>query len=162
MYPKFFSETLGLQEKYDKFNNNVTNGSRVTIYWCYEGPKFLYFRPLLTRPTQIMRRPCKAIYRGLWWVYFLKHKNDVFETFKQWKILIEKQNEKMIKGPRNEKMIIRDQGLIIVWNFGVLLRTDNNLKFCSGEFYKNEGICKISYTYIIVEWSSETHESNTS
>ena len=57
------------------------------------------------------------------WVYFLKHKNDVFLTFKQWKALIEKQTGKQIKR----------------------LRTDNGMEFCEGdfdEFYKNEGIIR--------------------
>ena len=31
------------------------------------------------------------------WVYFLKHKNDVFLTFKKWKVLIENQIGKKIK-----------------------------------------------------------------
>ena len=57
------------------------------------------------------------------WVYFLKHKNDVFLTFKQWKALIEKQTCKQIKR----------------------LRTDNGMEFCEGdfeEFCKNEGIVR--------------------
>uniref|UniRef100_A0A2P2R3Q1 Integrase catalytic domain-containing protein n=1 Tax=Rhizophora mucronata TaxID=61149 RepID=A0A2P2R3Q1_RHIMU len=55
------------------------------------------------------------------WVFFLKNKNDVFQTFKKWKALIEKQTRKQIK-----------------W-----LRIDNGLEFCKGEFnkfYENEGI----------------------
>ena len=31
------------------------------------------------------------------WVYFLKHKNDVFPTFKKWKVHIENQTGKKIK-----------------------------------------------------------------
>ena len=31
------------------------------------------------------------------WIYFFKHKNDVYRTFKQWKVLIEKQTSKQIK-----------------------------------------------------------------
>ena len=57
------------------------------------------------------------------WVYFLKQKSDVFLTFKQWKILIEKQTGKHIKR----------------------LRTDNGLEFCGSEFNdfcKNEGIAR--------------------
>ncbi|KAL5766903.1 hypothetical protein ACOSP7_017520 [Xanthoceras sorbifolium] len=57
------------------------------------------------------------------WVYFLKHKNDVFATFKQWKALVEKQTGRKIKR----------------------LRTDNGLEFCQGdfnEFCKNEGIVR--------------------
>jgi hypothetical protein len=46
------------------------------------------------------------------WVYFLKAKNEVFATFKQWKCMIEKQTCKQIKR----------------------LRTDNGLELCSGEF----------------------------
>ena len=57
------------------------------------------------------------------WVYFLKHKNEAFSTFKEWKLLIENQTGKKIKR----------------------LRTDNDLKFCSNEFndfYKKEGISR--------------------
>ena len=46
------------------------------------------------------------------WVYFLKRKSEVFETFKKWKILIENQTGKKIKR----------------------LRTDNGLEYLSGEF----------------------------
>jgi len=45
-------------------------------------------------------------------VYFLKHKNEAFSTFKEWKLLIENQTGKKIKS----------------------LRTDNDLEFCSNEF----------------------------
>lgn len=64
------------------------------------------------------------------WLYFLKHKNDVYLTFKQWKVLIEKQTGKQIKR----------------------LRTDNGMEFCEGEFdefCKNEKIvwhCTIRMT----------------
>ena len=51
-------------------------------------------------------------------IYFLKHKDKVFKTFKQWKILIQKQIGKQIKS----------------------LRTNNELEFYNGEF--NE-FCKI-------------------
>ena len=46
------------------------------------------------------------------WTYFLKHKNDVFATFRDWKTMIEKQTDKHVK----------------------YLRTDNGLEFCSAEF----------------------------
>ena len=46
------------------------------------------------------------------WVFFLRHKREVFATFKQWKTMIEKQTGKQVKR----------------------LRTDNGLEFCSGEF----------------------------
>ncbi|KAL5768311.1 hypothetical protein ACOSQ2_015094 [Xanthoceras sorbifolium] len=57
------------------------------------------------------------------WVFFLKNKNDVFDTFKSWKTLIEKQTGKQIKR----------------------LRTDNGLEFCSGDFNRfceDEGIVR--------------------
>ena len=57
------------------------------------------------------------------WAFFLKHKNEAFITFKQWKILVEKQTGKQIKR----------------------LRTDNGLEFCSGEFNsfcKDQGIVR--------------------
>ena len=46
------------------------------------------------------------------WVFFLRHKSEVFATFKQWKTMIEKQTGKQVKR----------------------LCTDNRLEFCSGEF----------------------------
>lgn len=57
------------------------------------------------------------------WVFFLKNKSDVFSTFKDWKILIEKQTGRQVKR----------------------LRTDNGLEFCSDEFNsfcKKEGILR--------------------
>ena len=54
------------------------------------------------------------------WVYFLKHKNEVFHTFKKWKVLVEKHTNKKIKR----------------------LQIDNGLEFCEGQFNelcKNEG-----------------------
>lgn len=55
--------------------------------------------------------------------FYLKHKNEVFGIFKQWKTMIEKQTGKKIK-----------------W-----LRTDNGLEFCYGEFNyycKDHGIVR--------------------
>nr|GEX64102.1 retrotransposon protein, putative, Ty1-copia subclass [Tanacetum cinerariifolium] len=46
------------------------------------------------------------------WVFFLKHKDEVFPTFKEWKVLIENQIGKKIKK----------------------LRTDNGLEFCGESF----------------------------
>nr|GEV94323.1 retrotransposon protein, putative, Ty1-copia subclass [Tanacetum cinerariifolium] len=46
------------------------------------------------------------------WVFFLKHKNEVFPTFKEWKVLIKNQTRKKIKK----------------------LRTDNGLEFCEESF----------------------------
>jgi len=57
------------------------------------------------------------------WVYFLRHKNETFPTFKKWKILVETQTGKNVKK----------------------LRTDNGLEFCSGdfnEFCTNHGIAR--------------------
>ena len=57
------------------------------------------------------------------WVFFLKNKSDVFATFKDWKILIEKQTGRQVKR----------------------LRTDNGLEFCSdafNSFCKKEGILR--------------------
>ena len=48
------------------------------------------------------------------WIYFLKTKNQVFENFKEWKLMIEKQTDKKVK----------------------YLRTDNGLEFC-GELFNN-------------------------
>ena len=45
------------------------------------------------------------------WPYFLKHKSDVFDAFKKWKVMVEKQTEKKVK----------------------VLRTDNGMEFCSNE-----------------------------
>ena len=46
------------------------------------------------------------------WVYFLKKKSDVFEKFKQWKLMVENQFDKKVK----------------------TLRTDNGGEYCSTEF----------------------------
>jgi len=46
------------------------------------------------------------------WAYFLKHKNEAFSTFKEWKLLIKNQTSKKINR----------------------LRTNNGLEFCSNEF----------------------------
>ncbi|OAE31211.1 hypothetical protein AXG93_4188s1020 [Marchantia polymorpha subsp. ruderalis] len=55
------------------------------------------------------------------WIYLLKHKNQTFQKFKEWKILVENLIEKRVK----------------------FLRTGNGLEFCNAEFDKfcaNEGI----------------------
>ncbi|KAK9065390.1 hypothetical protein SSX86_016773 [Deinandra increscens subsp. villosa] len=46
------------------------------------------------------------------WVFMLKHKNEAFARFKEWRILVENQTERKIKK----------------------LRTDNGLEFCNSEF----------------------------
>jgi len=51
------------------------------------------------------------------WVYFLRHKSEVFSKFKEFKALVENQTNKKIK----------------------VLRTDNGGEFCSREF---EQFCK--------------------
>nr|AAL75759.1 Putative pol polyprotein [Oryza sativa Japonica Group]AAL91607.1 Putative pol polyprotein [Oryza sativa Japonica Group]AAP51772.1 retrotransposon protein, putative, Ty1-copia subclass [Oryza sativa Japonica Group] len=64
------------------------------------------------------------------WPYFLKHKDDTFAAFKEWKVMIERQTEKEVK----------------------VLRTDNGGEFCSDAFddyYRKEGIVRhytIPYT----------------
>uniref|UniRef100_A0ACD5YBP3 Uncharacterized protein n=1 Tax=Avena sativa TaxID=4498 RepID=A0ACD5YBP3_AVESA len=64
------------------------------------------------------------------WPYFLKHKSDVFDAFKKWKVMVEKQTEKKVK----------------------VLRTDNGMEFCSNEFEEfcsNDGMVRhhtIPYT----------------
>jgi transposase InsO family protein len=57
------------------------------------------------------------------WPYFLKHKYQAFSTFKEWKIMIERQTKKKVK----------------------ILRTDNGMEFCSKQFEnycKSEGIVR--------------------
>ncbi|KAK1609790.1 hypothetical protein QYE76_033463 [Lolium multiflorum] len=64
------------------------------------------------------------------WPYFLKHKSDVFNAFKKWKVMVETQTEKKVK----------------------ILRTDNGMEFCSNEFDEfcsNDGMVRhhtIPYT----------------
>ena len=36
------------------------------------------------------------------WVYFLKHKNEVFETFKKWKAMVENRTRKKLKTLRSD------------------------------------------------------------
>ncbi|KAL5775259.1 hypothetical protein ACOSP7_012816 [Xanthoceras sorbifolium] len=66
------------------------------------------------------------------WVYFLKYKNDMFATFKQWKALVEKQTGRKIKR----------------------LRTDNGLEFCQGDF--NE-LCNMKALCVTLQ--SKAHHS---
>ncbi|KAL1208699.1 Retrovirus-related Pol polyprotein from transposon TNT 1-94 [Cardamine amara subsp. amara] len=57
------------------------------------------------------------------WVIMLKHKNEAFKNFREWKTLVENQTGKKIKR----------------------LRTDNGLEFCSSEFnqlYKDQGVAR--------------------
>ena len=57
------------------------------------------------------------------WVYVLKHKDQVFNKFKEWKTLVENQTGKKVKK----------------------LRTDNGLEFCNQQFNSycaNEGIAR--------------------
>jgi transposase InsO family protein len=57
------------------------------------------------------------------WPYFLKHKDDTFAAFKEWKVMIERQTEKEVK----------------------VLRTDNGGEFCSDAFddyCRKEGIVR--------------------
>ena len=51
-------------------------------------------------------------YSGRAWVYLIKHKNEAYETFRNWKSLVENQTGKKIKK----------------------LRTDNGLEYCSEVF----------------------------
>jgi 5'-3' exoribonuclease 2 len=55
------------------------------------------------------------------WVYFLKHKNEVFETFKQWRAMVENRTSRKLK----------------------TLRSDNGTEYTDGAFKKfcdEEGI----------------------
>ena len=55
------------------------------------------------------------------WIYILKNKSDVFSTFKNWKVMVEKQYNKQVK----------------------ILRTDNGGEYCSKDielFLQKEGI----------------------
>ena len=64
------------------------------------------------------------------WLYLLKHKNDAFVNFKQWKSLVENQTSRKVKA----------------------LRTNNGLEFCNSEFdlfCKDNGILRhktVKYT----------------
>jgi len=55
--------------------------------------------------------------------YFLKNKSDAFDSFKAWKVMVEKQTDRKVK----------------------VLRTDNGMEFCSDEFKtfcRKEGIVR--------------------
>ena len=57
------------------------------------------------------------------WPYFLKHKYQAFDVFKEWKTMVERQTERKVK----------------------ILRTDNGMEFCSKIFKsycKSEGIVR--------------------
>ena len=57
------------------------------------------------------------------WIYILKHKDKMFEKFKEWKNLVENQNGNKVKK----------------------LRTDNRLELCNqqfGSYCANEGIIR--------------------
>ena len=57
------------------------------------------------------------------WPYFLKHKYQAFNVFKEWKTMVERQTERKVK----------------------ILRTDNGMEFCSKIFKsycKSEGIVR--------------------
>ena len=57
------------------------------------------------------------------WVYFLRHKSDVFQTFKNWKCLVENETDKKLK----------------------CLRYDNGGEYCIHEFEdycSTNGICR--------------------
>jgi transposase InsO family protein len=64
------------------------------------------------------------------WPYFMKHNYDAFDTFKDWKDMVERQTEKNVK----------------------VLHTDNDMEFCSDAFKyfcRHEGIVRhhtIPYT----------------
>jgi transposase InsO family protein len=76
------------------------------------------------------------------WPYFLKQKSDVFESFKVWKTMVEKQTERKLK----------------------VLRTDNGMEFCSGDFNsfcRKEGIVRHHITiYASAERCGRAYEQN--
>jgi transposase InsO family protein len=75
------------------------------------------------------------------WLFFLKEKCHVFAIFKQWKILIENQTDKKIKG----------------------LRIDNGLEFYNedfNKFCKNEGIVRHKIVIGALEQNSVAERMN--
>lgn len=57
------------------------------------------------------------------WIYFLKHKKEVFDTFKKWKAMVENRIGKKLK----------------------TLRSDNDIEYIEGAFKKfcdHEGIAR--------------------
>ena len=75
------------------------------------------------------------------WVYFLRHKYNVFQTFKKWKCLVENGTRKKLK----------------------CLRSDNGGEYCSHEFedyFSTNGIHRQkNYSKdSIGKWSGYTHE----
>jgi hypothetical protein len=65
------------------------------------------------------------------WPYFLKNKDDTFAAFKDWKVMIERQNDRKVK----------------------VLRTDNGGEFCSAAFNdycRQEGIVRHHTIHILL------------
>lgn len=65
------------------------------------------------------------------WPFFLKHKSDVFDAFRKWKVMVEKQTEKKVK----------------------LLRSDNGMEFCStvfNDYCSDEGMSGTTPSHVLL------------
>ena len=92
---KFFNGILNTKGTFDCLHSNLWRPSKVP---SNEGANYMF-----SIIDDFSRRV---------WSFFFKHKSDVFATFKEWKIMIEKQTRKQIE----------------------CLPTNNGLKICSEEF----------------------------
>ena len=111
-----------------------TKGTLGYIYYDLQGPSRVPFKGgysyMLTIINDFSRK---------FWVFFLKQKSDVLATFKDWKIMIEKQIEKQVKH----------------------LCTNNGLEFCYDELNalrKLEGIVRhhtVCHTLHQIVWQSK-------
>ena len=116
----FYEHCLFGKQKKVSFSKAIhrTKGTLDYIHSDLWGPSKVpsrgIYRYMMTIIDDFSRKIC---------VYFLKHKNEAFSTFKEWKLFIENQTCKKIKR----------------------LRTYNGLEFCSNEFNdfcKKEGISR--------------------
>ncbi|RLM60992.1 retrotransposon protein, putative, Ty1-copia subclass [Panicum miliaceum] len=117
---KFCEHCIFGKHKRVKFNTSVhtTKGTLDYVHADLWGPS----RKLSLGGARYMLTIIDDYSRKVW-PYFLKNKDDTFDAFKNWKVMIERQTERKVK----------------------LLRTDNGGEFCSdvfNDYCRQEGIVR--------------------